>query len=385
MEPLANVRVLDLSQLIPGPLTTQNLSDLGADVVSIESPNGDTLRHLAGNGYAAVNRNKRSVALDLKSPEGLEACLRIADISDVVVEGFRPGVVERLGVGYTAIRERNPSVIYCSISGFGQSGPRSLHPGHDLSYVSASGMLTYSGHWAERPRRAGAPVADSAAASAATIAILGAIMNRQQTGEGCYIDIAIVDAAMGVASLRGGAGANFSGTSQPHLHPTNELFECADGRQIAIAAIEEHFWTALRDVVAPVDQRVLDPRFDSESGRHAAGDELVKILRDVVLSRPSEEWITLLSAAGVPADPVLTLEEATDSEYARNRGLVVNAGDETHVLFPALVHGVPFRPKPTHSPALGADTRTVLEEIGLDPTQIKKVVDRLGNSSQRIS
>src|SRR4051812_753402 len=198
--PLIDIRVLDLSQLLPGPFCTQILADLGAAVVKVEPPDGDPARGMPSDLFATANRNKASVDLDLKAPADRNACLRLAAASDVVVEGFRPGVVERLGVGYEDVRARNPGVVYCSISGFGRTGPRRDRPGHDANYLAASGALAYSGHWSEVPRRSGLPIADLAASCYGAIAILAALHERARTGLGGHIDLAMADAAMAFAS-----------------------------------------------------------------------------------------------------------------------------------------------------------------------------------------
>jgi crotonobetainyl-CoA:carnitine CoA-transferase CaiB-like acyl-CoA transferase len=364
---LQDVRVLDLSLLFPGPYCAQMLGDLGADVISVEPPAGDYTRGMPSQGHPVVNRNKRGVVLDLKDDVAREACLRIAADVDVVIEGFRPGVVDRLGVGYEQVREVNPDVIYCSLSGFGQNGPLRMRPGHDMTYLCASGCLSFSGHWGEAPRRQGVPMGDASASAYAAIAILAALHERGRTGAGAYLDVAIADTAMAFATLRGGPRLDLRPEDGLHLYPNNDLYAAADGRQLSIAAIEEHFWRGTREALAPFEPRLLDARFDDDAGRRADGDELKRLLDEVIALKPAAEWVELLAAHDVPAQEVLTLAEAVETPQVRARGLIKELGGQRHVRFPVLRDGEPMGDVMRIAPRLGEHTRDVLEEFGVDP------------------
>jgi crotonobetainyl-CoA:carnitine CoA-transferase CaiB-like acyl-CoA transferase len=366
---LEDIRVLDLSLLFPGPYCAQMLGDLGADVISVEPPAGDYTRGMPSEGHPMVNRNKRGVALDLKDEVARAACLRIAAGVDVVIEGFRPGVVDRLGVGYEQVREVNPAVVYCSISGFGQNGPLRLRPGHDMTYLGASGCLSFSGHWSEPPRRQGVPMGDASASAYAAIAILAALHERDRTGSGAHLDVAITDTSMAFATLRGGPRLDLRPEDQLHLYPNNDLYAAADGRQLSIAAIEEHFWENARRALGAFEPRLLDARFDDDAGRRAHGDELKRLLDDVIARKPAAEWMQLLAAHDVPAQEVLTLAEAVETPQVAARGLIREIGGQRHVRFPVLRDGEPMGDVVRVAPRLGEHTRDVLEEFGVDPGQ----------------
>ena len=371
--PLADVIVLDLSLLFPGPFATQMLGDLGADVISVEPPDGDFTRRLPNGSFAVTNRNKRSVVLDLKTDSGLRACHQLAAKADVFVEGFRPGVVDRLGVGYDAIAEHNPAIIYCSISGYGQTGPRRSAPGHDLTYLATSGALSFPGHWSEPPRRQGLPVADAAASSFAAIAILAALHQRERTGLGTHIDVGIADAAMALAALRGGPRLDPPPGDRSHLFPQSDLFTTADGKMLAISPVEEHFWQRLRRCLAPYDARLLDERFDDDAVRRANGDELSARLTAIIALEPAAHWERVFADADVPVDRVLPLGEAVATAQASARGLLTDIDGERHMQFPALCNGRPMGISRRVAAPLGADTVEVLREFGVGEGDIAAV------------
>lgn len=379
--PLAGVRVLDLSLLLPGPFATQMLADLGADVIKVEPPQGDATRTQRPNNlFPIVNRNKRSVSLDLKDDVSRAACLRIAATADVVVEGFRPGVVDRLGVSYEHVRKVRDDIIYCSISGHGQTGPLRDRPGHDGNYLAISGALSYSGHWLEPPRRSGIPVADLGSATFAVISILAALHERTATGRGAYLDVAMADAATALATFRAGSRLDLAASERGHLLPTNDLFVASDGTVIAIAAVEEHFWEGLRRVIGAHEPAILDHRFDDHEGRRVHGDELKKMLDAVIATRTGAEWMEAFVEHDVPAQPVLTVPQALETEQARARGLVLDSGDQRHYGFPVLRDGSPMGRMRTTAPDLGEHTAEILGEVGCTEGQIEHALAR---ASQR--
>ena len=361
--PLAGLRVLDLSVTLPGPFSTQALADLGAGVIKLESPAGDMTRASATGLFPVSNRNKRSVVLDLKTKEGVQACLDLARRSDVFVEGFRPGVVARLGVGYEQVRGVKPDIVYCSISGYGQTGPKAFAPGHDVNYLAASGALSFSGRWRRTgPQRPALPVADLSAALYSTVSILAALRRRDATGQGAYIDIALADCAMALASTRGGRNQAIRDADRLHLFPSNDLFTCAGGEVLSLGVVEEHFWTALCRAAVAHEPRLADPKFVTEALRRRHGDELAQVLEEMFAGATADEWLRRFEGADIPVQKVLALDEAVQTEQARHRGIVQELDGERHVMFPALWDGQPVARLRANGPALGAHTGEVLAQ-----------------------
>lgn len=335
--PLADVKVLDFSLLLPGPFATLALADLGADVVKVEPPTGDFAREIPFAMFRMVNRNKRSVVLDLKSPASRPVVERLARWADVTIEGFRPGVAARLGIDHASLSALNPKLISCSVSGYGQTGPDRMKPGHDLNYLAASGALSLAGHWSEPPRRSGLPVADLAAGSYAAIAILAALQERHKTGCGVHLDLGMGDAAMSFTAIR--HGFDLDRTSRDHLWPTNDLFETADGRQIALGIVEEKFWRGFVASTSDLAPDLAGPDYANEPARRRQGDRLAGRIRDVMRERNQESWMTIFATHDVPAQRVLTPAEAADSPQAKARDLIVERDGERHIPFPVRVDG----------------------------------------------
>jgi crotonobetainyl-CoA:carnitine CoA-transferase CaiB-like acyl-CoA transferase len=372
--PLSDVRVLDASLLLPGPFCGQILADLGADVIHLEPPQGDFTRGTSTRMHEVANRNKRSLVLNLREEAHREAFGAVAAGVDVVLEGFRPGVAERLGIDYERVRARNPGVVYCSISGFGQDGPLRTAPGHDVIYLAAAGALEYSGHWHEDPRRMGLPVSDLATSAYAAVAILAALHRRGAGGPGCYIDLAITDVAMALTTVRAGPDFDAHGQDRRHLYPANELFTAADGVVLAVAAVEPHFWDGLRAVIGEREPAIHDARFDDDQGRHRHGDELFALLARVVAQEPAAVWLRELAARDVPVQPVLSPPEAAAAALARGRDVVVDRDGQRHVPFPALADGRPMASVRSTAPELGADTEAILREAGLDDAELARIL-----------
>jgi crotonobetainyl-CoA:carnitine CoA-transferase CaiB-like acyl-CoA transferase len=352
--PLAGLRVLDLSLLLPGPFCTQMLADLGADIVKVEPPAGDGSRTSPTEIHASANRNKRSIVLDLKSAEGRAHCLALAAAADVFIEGFRPGVVERLGVGVEQVRRVRPDIVYCSVSGFGREGPLASAPGHDVNYLAASGALAYSGDWRRTgAQRSGVPIADLSASMYAAVSILAALRRRDATGQGAHIDLSMTECAMAFASVRGGESQRIRDEDRLHLFPSNGLFRCGDGRSIALGVVEDAFWTRFARAIAHIDPQLAEPRFATEHDRRRHGDELVERLDALFRSAGADEWSERLAAADVPVQTVLTLDEAVQTEQVRHRGVVSWHEGQRHILFPALWDGKPIAVIRNNPPGLG--------------------------------
>lgn len=243
--PLHRVRVVDLSWLLPGPLCTSLLADLGADVLKIERPgDGDYARELLPGLFRLVNRGKRSAVFDLQKPEDRERLLGIAASADILVEGFRPGVVERLGVGYDEVRKRNPKIIYVSISGYGQSGPMASHPAHDINFCAEAGLLAIpSSVDQERPYRMQLPVSDIAGGMYAALSAVAALRQRDATGRGSRLDVSLAECAYAWSALRWADAPSGKQSNWKHVSPGNDIFRAADGEWLALALVEEQFWT----------------------------------------------------------------------------------------------------------------------------------------------
>ncbi len=368
--PLRDLRVLDFSVFLPGPFATLILADLGADVVKVEPPTGDPARQILFTTYRMANRNKRSIVMDLKREEARTVVERLARWADVAIEGFRPGVVERLGIDYSTLAAHNPALIYCSVSGYGQTGPDRQRPGHDLNYLARSGMLAFSGHWGEPPRRSGLPIADLAGSSYTTIAILAALQARQSTGKGAYLDLSLAEAALSFTAVR--HGLNRDGREQSHLIPTNDLFEAADGERIALGVVEQHFWKRFVAAVGTLAPDLADSRYANEEGRLLHGDALAMRLREVIRLRPAAEWLRLFEQHDVPAELVVSPLAASMSPQIAAREMVMCKEDERHIPFPIHVDGHRGAVLRRTAPALGAHTEDVLAELGFDTADIAR-------------
>ncbi|WP_136715690.1 CaiB/BaiF CoA transferase family protein [Halorientalis salina] len=379
---LDGIRVLDLSRLLPGPYATQLLADAGADVIKIEDTDaGDYARLMppytddgVGAIFDAINRGKRSVALDLKRDEGREALLRLAETADVVFEQFRPGVVDRLGVDYESVRERNEDVVYCSLSGFGQTGPYADRVGHDLNYVGMAGLLDLTREDEEsQPQIPGYPIGDMSGGLFAAFSIVGALLSRElgNTG-GEYVDVAMTDV---VASFShavaddafGGDDARPGESPLTGGMPWYDVYETADGEYVTFAALEPKFWSAF---CAAVDREDLADAHMTEDP--AEREALRAELADVFADRTRGEWEELLGDVEAMVAPVQRLSEIVDSEHARARDLIERDGTNPRVGFPALSSEAPAGtggPLPGH----GEHTDDVLEAVGYDPTELEEL------------
>jgi len=333
-QPLSGLLVLDFTTLLPGPLATLLLAEAGAEVVKIEQPDGDEMRrhgpHLDGESvpFAMLNRGKTALALDLKSREGHARLAPLLARADVLVEQFRPGVMARLGLGYAAVRQVNPRIVYCSISGYGQSGPRAGEAGHDLNYVGATGLLALNPGPADQPTVPPALVADIGGGSLpAVMNILLALRQRDRTGEGCQVDIAMADAMFTFAwhaFATGQASGRYPGAAEAALaggSPRYALYPTRDSRLVACAALEQKFWLAFCAAIglaAPLADDAVDP---------AATKAAVAA---IIAGRTADDWRPVLAAADCCATIVVSLAEAVCDPHFVGRGLFAN-----HVTGPA--------------------------------------------------
>jgi crotonobetainyl-CoA:carnitine CoA-transferase CaiB-like acyl-CoA transferase len=360
--PLTGIRILDFSNWLPGPFCTQLLGDLGADVVKVEAPAGDPGRGGAGWVFSVANRNKRSIVADLKDSNDRAACLNLAMAADVVVEGFRPGIADKLGIGYQAVRAVNAAVIYCSISGYGQTGPSRLQPGHDLSYLAVSGALTFAPHWKRlAPRRSGVPIADLSGAFYAAVAILAALRDRDRTGNGSYLDVGIADAALAVASLRAGSSFRVAEQDRTGVYPSNDIYAASDGELLAISAVEQHFWERLREALTPYAPALAESRFDTGEGRHENGDELCGLIALAFGQRTADQWLDQFKSLDVPVDKIVSVAQAARSPHTLARGIVAHCGTESQVVFPVIRDGEVLGKFRSLPPSLGDSTAQILK------------------------
>ncbi|HUX25119.1 MAG TPA: CaiB/BaiF CoA-transferase family protein [Burkholderiales bacterium] len=370
--PLAGIKVADFSVLIPGPFTTAILADLGADVIKVEPPRGDSGRSLLPAVFHAINRNKRSLALDLKHAEAKPVVERLARWADVVIESNRPGVSARLGIDYAGLSALNPGLIYCSLSGFGQNGPWRDRPGHDIGYVGASGGLSYPGSWLGKPARSSIPIADMQGGSFGTIAILAALHARGRSGKGTQLDLSLYEAGLFCAALRHGIAEHTD--PRAHIWPVNDLFETADGSVLILGIVEQHFWDNFRAAVKEMEPAVMDPRFDTDPSRRKHGDELSRLLKRLFLNKTARQWHDLLEPLDVPLELPLTPTEASRTEYAKAREDVAEVDGQRHVLFPLWANGRRGGKIRRATPALNADGAAVLQELGFAQDEVQRIL-----------
>ena len=370
--PLAGIKVVDFSALIPGPFTSAILADLGADVIKVEPPRGESGRSLLPAVAHAINRNKRSIALDLKHAEAKPVIERLARWCDIVIESHRPGVRPRLGIDYAGLSALNPGLIYCSLSGFGQNGPWRDKPGHDIGYVGASGGLSYPGSWLGKPARSSIPIADMQGGSFGTIAILAALHERDRSGRGAELDLSLYEAGLFCAAMRHGIAEHTD--ARAHIWPVNDLFETADGSVLILGIVEQHFWDNFRAAVADLAPALADPRFDTDRSRRKHGDELSRLLQQLFLKKTAKQWHELLEPLDVPAELPLTPAEASRTEYARVREAVVEVGGERPVLFPLWANGERGGALRRATPALNADGAAILQELGFAQDQAQRIL-----------
>jgi crotonobetainyl-CoA:carnitine CoA-transferase CaiB-like acyl-CoA transferase len=387
---LSDIRVLDLTQVLSGPFCTQMLADLGADVIRAEGPHGDVARsmppHFVGEDsiyFLSINRNKRSIVVDLKTADGVALMRRLALASDVVIENFRPGVCERLGLSHEALRAEKPSLIWCSISGFGQTGPYRDKPAYDLVVQALSGGMSLTGERDGVSVRAGIPIADLSAGMYAASAILAALYRRTKTGRGDVVDISMLDcqAAMlcyqAAFYLHSGDVPGRQGREHDSI-ATYGTFVAGDGVEIVIAALTERMWKKLCNVLG-CDELITDPRFDAAGIRTKNRAQLLPLLQHQFSSRAAEQWMAKLDQQGIPAGVVNTIDRVVADPQILHRKMVVElASDDGRRIrtidSPMLFEEVPRR-SGSYPPAAGEHTRGILKEVlGLHEGEIDRLV-----------
>jgi crotonobetainyl-CoA:carnitine CoA-transferase CaiB-like acyl-CoA transferase len=380
---LEGIKVLDLTNVLSGPFTTLHLALLGAEVIKVENPkDGDLARKLGivpalnkqlmGTSFLAQNCNKLSITLNTKSPEGKELFRKLVKDADVVVENFRPGVMERLGLGYKTLAELNPKLIYCAISGFGQTGPDALKPAYDQIIQGLSGEMAVNGDERLNPLRTGFPVCDTVGGLNAAFAVMAALFHRERTGEGQFIDVALLDSIM---PLMGWVAANLLiGGEQPVLMGNDNFtaapsgtFRTQDGH-INIAANKQEQWEAVCEVLE-VPELKTDPRFQERDTRKKNRRELTPILEAKLAQKPTEFWVEALNAKDVPSGDILGLEDALRQPQVQHRQVlkkvaVAGVGDVEVFGLTALFEKTPGTVE-TAPPTLGQHNQHIFSSLGL--------------------
>jgi crotonobetainyl-CoA:carnitine CoA-transferase CaiB-like acyl-CoA transferase len=394
MQPLEGIRIADFSHIMAGPYATHLLRLLGAEIIKVEAPGrGDALRYYGSDraydgmapAFIAVNAGKKSISLDLKNPQSMEAARRLIARSDVVVENFRPGVMSRLGLGYPQVRALKPDIVYCSVSGYGQSGPLRDWPAIDNIVQATSGMMSLGGEPGDPPMRVGFPVVDTLTGQTAAFAVLAALFRRQRNGQGEYIDVAMMDASLAfmasavVPFLVTGRALERTGNTGYSGQPTAALFVAGDGKLISLGVVQQGQFEALARLLER-PQWLTDARYATADLRRANTAALQAELTAVLGTRPAAQWEARLSEAGIPCGMVRDVAEAASLPYLRDRGVrvplripglpgreevdIVNAG----FLFQEGGPGV-AEPPPLH----GQNTDEVLTWLGYDDAQRREI------------
>jgi crotonobetainyl-CoA:carnitine CoA-transferase CaiB-like acyl-CoA transferase len=354
--PLRETRVLDFSMFVPGPFASAMLADLGAEVIKVEMPKGDPGRAYVPVQFETENRNKRSLALDLKNPAARDIVHRLARHAHVVVEGFRPGVAKRLAIDFENLRKANPKLVYCSISGYGQTGPWRERPGHDVNYVAAAGALAFPGQWLKAPARSSLPIADMGGGAFAAIAILAAL----HEGKGAYLDLSLFETAFFWAAMRHSLEREVD--PRAHIFPVNDVFETSDGKRLTLGILEEHFWKNFVQLAPELDQE----RFSTDALRRQHGDALSMLIQELIKSRSSEEWLRLCEENDVPVDLCVTPgEAATHPQLVERKAL-----QRGYAAFPVWANGRRGGSIRRRTPKLGEHSREILVELGFDDGEI---------------
>ena len=393
MQALGGMRVLDLTRAMAGPFCTMMLGDLGADIIKVERPGrGDESRGwgppFVGRPYGpypgesayfiSANRNKRSITINLKEPEGQDIVRRLVAKSDTLVENFRSGVLDRLGLGYEEMHNVNPHLVYCSISGYGGTGPYAMHPGYDFVIQAEGGFMGITGPEQGPPSRVGVPIIDITAGMFSAVAILAALRARDATGQGQHIDLSLLETQVAlltnVASnyLVGGMEHRRLGNSHPNIAPY-EAFPARD-RWFALAAANDRQWSILCQVLDRNDLKG-DPRFADNGARVANRPALRAVLDEAFQARDADEWLAEFRGAGLPCGPINTIPEVFDHPQAEARDLRLEAEHPTagRVQFPGFPYKLSSTPAQVRlpPPLLGEHTEEVLGEVlGLSRSEI---------------
>jgi len=394
MKLLEGIRVLDLTNVLSGPFATLHLALLGADVIKIENPDGGDLarklgnvpkynQELLGTSFLAQNANKKSLTLNMKAEEGKEIFRKLVKTADVVVENFRPGVMARLGFSYEELCEINPGIIYCAISGFGQTGPDAFKPAYDQIIQGLSGVMAVNGDERLNPLRCGFPVCDTVGGMNAAFAIMAALYYREHTGEGQFIDIALLDSIM---PLMGWVAANLLiGGQQPVLLGNDNftaapsgMFKTQDG-YINIAANQQQQWEDLVDKLGLPGLKT-DPRFQERDTRKSNRFLLTPLLEAKLTQNSTTHWVEVLNARGIPSGDVVSLEAALASEQARHRQVIADVEQPGIGNIKIFNMTAKFSKTPAQiempPPRLSENTQVILGELGYNADEMKVLKEK---------
>ena len=383
--PLTGIKVLDLTRVVSGPFCTMLLADFGADVIKVESREGDPSRvtGIMGEGenpyFVNLNRNKRSITINMKTDEGKEIVRRLAKSSDVLVENFRPGVMDRLGLGYEELKKINPGLIYAAITGFGKTGPYKDRPAFDFIAQAMSGFMSLNGTEDMEPMRVGIPITDTIAGLYIAFGVLAALRDRERTGHGYEIQSAMVDGLISMFTFASGA---FFATGE--LPPRNGndhmvvspygLYKASDG-PIAIAPSTQKTWLSLCKVLE-IEYLITDSRFDTNEKRRDNRAEINKIVGDRIRTRTRAEWIELLNKEGVPCGPIYNLKEAFSDPQVLHQEMVLESSQPSGKIkmpgFPVKIYGAPAKLR-RPSPQTGEHTIEVLRKLGYSNEEISLI------------
>lgn len=384
MDLLKGIKVIDFTAAIAGTLNTMILADLGADVIKVEPIRGEHYRHaLKGAILLSMNRNKRDLSLDLKTEKGQEIALKLASQADVLTENFVPGTIDRLGLSYERVRKVNPSIIYCSVSGYGKEGPYSKRPSYDPSAQAMAGIMIATGEPEGKPCRQVTSMIDMSSSMFATIAVLSALIDREKTGKGRFIDISLLDSAV-FAMSPALTYHSFTGILPKRFGSGTEgwvpygAFETQDS-PIWIGVTIDRFWTAFCKAL-DLDELGSDPRYSTDAGRREHREALNRTVNEICKRFSSMDIEERLTAAGVPCASLATVAEVEQNPQIKLRGLIEEwnypgKGKVKFVQTPIMIDGKLPETK-RMAPQLGANTREILTELGYDQKEIQEFLDQ---------
>lgn len=381
--PLEGVKVLDLSRYLPGPFCTQILADFGAEVIKIEDPqDGDLMRHVPplvdgdSTGFITVNRNKKSLTLDLKKEEGKAIFLRLASMSDIIVDSFRPGVMDKMGLGYERLKEINDRIIYCAITGYGLNGPLRNVAGHDLNYMSLAGISDLNGIYQGMPAICGIQIADLAGGSLyGTIAILLALVSREKTGKGQLCDIAMMDGAISLLALILGQWYGWGKLPQRGNdvfsggYAFYQIYRTKDNKFVSLGALEDKFWASFCNKLSKTDY--IKQQHDVRHQR-----DIIKDIQETMLGKTRDEWVEYFADSDICLTPILTLEEMCEHPQVIARDMIIKLIDKTQS-GKCVVTGIPIKLSATPGiakltfPKLGEHNQEILRSAGYMDSEIE--------------
>jgi crotonobetainyl-CoA:carnitine CoA-transferase CaiB-like acyl-CoA transferase len=385
---LEGIKVLDLSRALAGPYCTMMLADMGAEVIKVEMPGrGDDSRSwgppfVEGESayFISINRNKKSINLNMKSEKSMEIIHKLIKRSDVLVENFRPGAMERLGLGYERVKEMNPRIIYASISGFGQDGPYRMLPGFDQVLQGMGGLMSITGEPGGPPIKVGVAIADISGGMFAAYGIVVALYNREKTGRGQMIDVSLLDSQVAWLTYRAGAYLTSGEVPQPvgSGHPVIVPYQAFKAKDvyINIAAGNDQLWEKFCKAVG-LEKVMNDPKFATNAKRVENREEIVKIISDLIVTRNGEEWLQIITDAGVPCGPIYTVDKIFADPQVLHRQMLkeldhLKAGKVKVTGIPVKLSDTPGEVE-TAPPVLGQHTQEILNELGYSDQDLEKL------------